>query len=413
MRTYSYETLIHSLDLNTTILPILQDIDDKIISCIQEDLNDGQQVVEGSVMFHSTLCTWVFAIICSALVGLSGLLPVIFTPETAIRCSETEERLCNENESCKACCNQKGYKSTYPHKSCDNNNIHSDSTKEKPTSPKRIEGRFKYMLCFAVGSLLGDVFLHLLPEAYAKLYTNSTFVEDSEVFIHTGHITIGIWCISGILAFVLIEMLYNSNKYDGISSETELDSKDICQMKSNLTSPNDKIEQVVIQNKNTRNSNKTTLGISGYLNVIANGVDNFFNGLGVGAAFLTGTKAGVTTTLCILVHEIPNGMGDFAILIKSGFSRYDTALAQLSIASVGIIGAFIALALDTLNSITGDEYVEDYTSWIIPFNCGGFINISLVTVLPDIMDSNGMVDGLKTLGFIGLGIFSIVGISGL
>ena len=106
-------------------------------------------------------------------------------------------------------------------------------------------------------------------------------------------------------------------------------------------------------------------------------------------------------------------MGDFAILIKSGFSRYDTALAQLSIASVGIIGAFIALALDTLNSITGDEYVEDYTSWIIPFNCGGFINISLVTVLPDIMDSNGMVDGLKTLGFIGLGIFSIVGISGL
>ena len=77
------------------------------------------------------------------------------------------------------------------------------------------------------------------------------------------------------------------------------------------------------------------------------------------------------------------------------------------------MGAFLALTLDSFNSVELYESGENYTSWIIPFNCGGFINISLVTVLPDIMDSDSITDGLMTLGYIILGILSIVVVSGL
>ena len=56
----------------------------------------------------------------------------------------------------------------------------------------------KYMLSFAVGSLLGDVFLNLLPQTYFSLYKNATMNKEPEKFTQTGHITIGIWIISGL-----------------------------------------------------------------------------------------------------------------------------------------------------------------------------------------------------------------------
>ena len=62
--------------------------------------------------------------------------------------------------------------------------------------------------------------------------------------------------------------------------------------------------------------------IVGYLNLLANGIDNFVHGLAVAVSFLTSFKLGILTSISILIHEIPHEMGDFAILLKSGFSRY-------------------------------------------------------------------------------------------
>ena len=71
------------------------------------------------------------------------------------------------------------------------------------------------------------------------------------------------------------------------------------------------------------------------------------------------------------------------------------------------------MGLDTFLNTEGGHDVENYTSWIIPFTCGGFINISLVTVLPDIMDSPNFKDCLKTLSGIGLGVCSMMLVSSL
>ena len=73
----------------------------------------------------------------------------------------------------------------------------------------------------------------------------------------------------------------------------------------------------------------------------------------------------------------------------------------------------MALALDTFMNIEEGGSIDDYTSWIIPFTCGGFINISLVTVLPGVLESNDIIDCLRTLGGIGLGIFIMMGVSNL
>ena len=69
--------------------------------------------------------------------------------------------------------------------------------------------------------------------------------------------------------------------------------------------------------------------MAGYLNLAANCIDNFAHGLAVGGAFLVGERAGLVTTACILCHEIPHEIGDFAILMNAGFSLLDAAKAQV------------------------------------------------------------------------------------
>ena len=83
--------------------------------------------------------------------------------------------------------------------------------------------------------------------------------------------------------------------------------------------------------------------ISGYLNLIANVIDNFTHGLAVGGSFLVSFRLGALTTFAILIHEIPHEVGDFAILLRSGFNKWDAARAQLFTASGGIFGAMFAV----------------------------------------------------------------------
>lgn len=83
--------------------------------------------------------------------------------------------------------------------------------------------------------------------------------------------------------------------------------------------------------------------MAGYLNLLANSIDNFTHGLSVGGAFLVSTRLGITTTLAILCHEIPHEFSDFGIILNAGFSRYKAAALQLITAGGGLLGALFAL----------------------------------------------------------------------
>ena len=61
------------------------------------------------------------------------------------------------------------------------------------------------------------------------------------------------------------------------------------------------------------------LQVTGYLNLVANGIDNFTHGLAVAGSFMVSYKTGILTTAAILIHEVPHEIGDFAILLKSGW----------------------------------------------------------------------------------------------
>jgi len=82
---------------------------------------------------------------------------------------------------------------------------------------------------------------------------------------------------------------------------------------------------------------------------------------------------GLTTTAAVFFHEIPHEIGDYAILIQSGFSRRQAMFAQVGTACGALFGTFIGL-------ITGD--VSDSVQWIIPFTAGGFIYVATGNDMP-------------------------------
>lgn len=223
------------------------------------------------------------------------------------------------------------------------------------------------MLAFSVGALLGDVFLHLLPEAWSRAHD------------HTSNLLLGLYVVMGLFSFTMMEIMFADREpeSDPIASTTSCDSE--------------------------KKSEKKESGacITGYLNVLANGIDNFSHGLAVAASFLVAPRIGFITTFAILLHEVPHEFGDFAILMKSGFNKWEAAKAQASTACIGLVGAAFALTADASS-------VGHQTDWMLPFTAGGFIHIALVSLLPDLIKESDVRTSAKQVVAVSGGVLVMV-----
>ncbi|XP_026071217.1 zinc transporter ZIP13-like isoform X2 [Carassius auratus] len=222
--------------------------------------------------------------------------------------------------------------------------------------------KLKKLLSFAIGGLLGDVFLHLLPEAWA--HTSSP--DGSQSHYHTQ----GLWVIGGLLSFLILEKVFPDFDSDPESkaagqrtksSSTDRSSEVSVSPKTNGTCSNNNADSKPNPDISLYTKPKK-IKTSGYLNLLANCIDNFTHGLAVAGSFLVSRK-----------------VGDFAILLRAGFDRWKAARMQLSTALGGVLGACFALCSQSQNG------AENATAWILPFTSGGFLYIALVNVVPDLL----------------------------
>ncbi|KAH9559995.1 hypothetical protein CY35_06G084100 [Sphagnum magellanicum] len=115
--------------------------------------------------------------------------------------------------------------------------------------------------------------------------------------------------------------------------------------------------------------------VMGYLNLFSDAVHNFTDGMSLGTAFLLhGTVGGWSRTLFLLAHELPQEVGDFGILVRSGFSVFKALAFNFLSALVAMAGTALALSLG------GNP---GHSSLIEGFTAGGFIYISVAGVMPD------------------------------
>lgn len=250
---------------------------------------------------------------------------------------------------------------------------------------EKMQPRLKTLLAFASGGLLGDAFLHLIPHSVAPhshgshSHSHVHSHDDHEEGGHHHDMWVGLWVLAGIIAFLSVEKIvrllkigHDHGSHSHSSSESEKESE-----KKDLTKKKDKAAGGKAVKGKKEEEPPKKLEVAGYLNLVADFTHNFTDGLAIGASYLAGNSIGIVTTITILLHEVPHEIGDFAILIKSGCSKKNAMLLQLTTALGAVAGNVLALLGTSENS----------SPWILPFTAGGFIYIATVSVIPELLEN--------------------------
>lgn len=149
---------------------------------------------------------------------------------------------------------------------------------------------------------------------------------------------------------------------------------DALEVKPNSDAPSGSVHSIDSVNKEESFHSPSNL-VFGYLNLFSDGVHNFTDGMALGSAFLLyGSVGGWSRTLFLLAHELPQEIGDFGILVRSGFSVFKAL-------SFNFLSALVALAGTALALMWGQD--PGQSSLIEGFTAGGFIYIAVAGVLAE------------------------------
>jgi zinc and cadmium transporter len=221
--------------------------------------------------------------------------------------------------------------------------VFSFSVKEEML--KKYIGMF---ISLAVGALLGDAFIHLIPETFEK-FKNTTLA--------------GILIISGILLFFVIEKFIHWHHHGEDKKEPHIHPV-------------------------------------GKLILFTDGFHNLIDGIIIGVSFLVSIPVGIATTMAIVLHEIPQEIGDFAVLIYSGYTKKKALFFNFLSALTAIVGAFIALIFGSTTEI--------FTAWVLPIAAGGFIYIAVADLIPELHKIKKGRDSILQLFTLLIGILLMI-----
>ena len=211
----------------------------------------------------------------------------------------------------------------------------------------------KYIFIFislAVGALLGDAFIHLIPESLENS-SNTTLP--------------GILIISGILFFFILEKFLHWHHHGEDKEES-------------------RIHPV------------------GKLILFSDGIHNFIDGMIIGASFLISTSVGLATTLAVILHEIPQEIGDFAVLLRAGYTKARALWLNFLSALLAIAGVLVVFMLGEKQSII---------LWTLPLAAGGFIYIAVADLIPELQRNKETKSSILQIVAVIAGILAMVALT--
>ncbi|MBU90722.1 ZIP family metal transporter [Candidatus Woesearchaeota archaeon] len=112
------------------------------------------------------------------------------------------------------------------------------------------------------------------------------------------------------------------------------------------------------------------------MNLFGDGVHNFIDGVIIGASYLVSIPVGIATTIAVILHELPQEIGDFGVLLHGGFSKGRALFFNFITALAAVFGAIVSLLISS--------YVENITIFLIPFAAGTFIYIAGSDLIPEL-----------------------------
>src|SRR3989338_6060988 len=189
---------------------------------------------------------------------------------------------------------------------------------------KKLNKIILYLVSFAAGALLGDVFIHLIPE----------LIEDNNFTLQTSFLALG-----GIVLFFTLEKIIHWQH---------------CHMPQT----------------------KKHIHPFAVNNLIGDGVHNFLDGLIIGASYLVNIPLGIATTVAVIFHEIPQEIGDFGVLLHGGFKKRRAIFLNFLTGVTAVLGAVVALVISA--------YLDTSINILASFAAGGFIYIAGSDLIPEL-----------------------------
>jgi zinc and cadmium transporter len=199
-----------------------------------------------------------------------------------------------------------------------------------------------YMIAFSAGTLLGDAFIHLIPE----------IVEDKGFTLL-------------ISSYILIGMGFSFT-----------------------------IEKIIHWRHCHHPTNENHPHPLTTMNLIGDGVHNFLDGIIIAASYIISIPVGIATTIAVALHEIPQEISEYGVLIYGGYTKKKALLANFLIALIAFAGAILTLTLSTNNLII----------FLIPFAAGNFIYIATADLIPELHKTPQIKESIIQLILFTLGI---------
>ena len=227
-----------------------------------------------------------------------------------------------------------------------------------------------HLVSFAIGALLGASFLGLIPHALEHEYA---------VDAHN----IGLTLLLGLLTFFLLEKMVLWRHCH--SDHCESHAPDADEHEHNHSH----------HEHNEDNKNKA----AGTLILIGDTIHNFVDGILIAAAFMTDTHLGIVTALAIAAHEIPQELGDFVILLHSGFTRRK-ALYYNMLSSLGTVAGAL-LAYFTLSDM------QQLLPYILVIAASSFIYVAVADLIPGLHHKTKISETLQQISLIAAGTLFI------
>jgi len=207
---------------------------------------------------------------------------------------------------------------------------------------KRIHQLLVFIVPLAVGTLLGGAFLHLIPEALENI--NNTIIS-------------ALLILSGIMTFFILEKIFRWHHH---FSSTDARNKE-----------NPHPSLTVDDNKHV-----------GSLILASDGLHNFVDGIIIAVTYLAGgVGIGIATTIAIVLHEIPQEIGDFGILLYAGYKRTTALFYNFLSALTAVLGAAFVLVIGS--------FAETLMHLALPFAAGAFIYIATANLVPELHKNHG------------------------
>lgn len=197
------------------------------------------------------------------------------------------------------------------------------------------------LISFSAGALIGGAFLHLIPEAVEK----------------GGHGEVYLFVIFGFILFFILEKYLHWRHCH----------KEKCEIHT-LT----------------------------YVNLVGDGIHNFIDGLIIGSSFVVNIDFGLATSFAIIMHEIPQEIGDFGVLVYGGLSKNKALFYNFLSALTAVLGTVIGYALAN----TSDAFLK----LLMPIAAGGFIYIASCDLVPELHKEKDIKKATLSMGIFILGV---------